>query len=125
MYQMVALQANVQKGSKHCRKCDRCVHGFDHHCNWLNNCVGRANYPSFFLLVVSSWVLCSLKIAISVYQLAWSYIHPAEDVKVTLSQYGGHIPSAGKPLWCLPYGFQVECSYEIGPFRIRNVRGAL
>eukprot|EP00250_Pteridium_aquilinum_P003737 c14036_g1_i1 orf=1-681(-) len=29
----------VRKLSKHCRNCDKCVEGFDHHCRWLNNCV--------------------------------------------------------------------------------------
>lgn len=31
----------------------RCVSTFDHHCIWLNNCVGDENYPYFFVLVVS------------------------------------------------------------------------
>ncbi|KGN47840.1 probable protein S-acyltransferase 15 [Cucumis sativus] len=35
----------------HCRVCRRCVLRMDHHCLWINNCVGYWNYKSFFVLV--------------------------------------------------------------------------
>ncbi|MCO5562190.1 hypothetical protein L7F22_015816 [Adiantum nelumboides] len=50
----------VCKLSKHCRNCDKCVDGFDHHCRWLNNCVGRKNYITFVVLMASSLLLLVL-----------------------------------------------------------------
>ncbi|XP_062854327.1 palmitoyltransferase ZDHHC12-A [Trichomycterus rosablanca] len=53
--------------AKHCKKCKKCVRRFDHHCPWLDNCVGEKNHKWFLLylfvqLLALSWGL----------QAAWS-----------------------------------------------------
>ncbi|CAD6186320.1 unnamed protein product [Caenorhabditis auriculariae] len=44
--------------TKHCRRCNFCVEQFDHHCVWLNNCIGGKNYR-LFIALVSFMCACS------------------------------------------------------------------
>lgn len=37
----------AEEGSYHCELCGVCVAGFSHHSEWLNSCIGRANYPAY------------------------------------------------------------------------------
>lgn len=39
--------------SKHCRRCKRCVSKHDHHCPWIDNCVGTNNFRHFVLYIFS------------------------------------------------------------------------
>ena len=85
----------MKKQSKHCRSCDRCVDGFDHHCKWLNNCVGKKNYWSFFSLVTSTCAMIAVQFAAGVYLFVISFTR-SDEVAVRLTDlYGSGLHLTG------------------------------
>ncbi|XP_048583461.1 protein S-acyltransferase 24 isoform X2 [Nematostella vectensis] len=55
--------------AKHCRTCNRCVQHFDHHCPYINNCVGLNNRAPFFLFTVCVLVCCFITLYFAVTML--------------------------------------------------------
>ncbi|XP_075416798.1 palmitoyltransferase ZDHHC12 isoform X1 [Tenrec ecaudatus] len=53
--------------TRHCQECGRCVRRYDHHCPWMENCVGERNHPLFV-----AYLALQLAVLLWALSLAWS-----------------------------------------------------
>lgn len=66
-------QRNIGKKTKHCRRDNRCCLEFDHHCLWINNCIGRKNYFWFVSMVFFALLFCGTKFILTIAGLSISF----------------------------------------------------
>jgi hypothetical protein len=43
--------AEIKLKTYHCRSCDVCINGYDHHCQWVSKCIGKGNLYRFYFFV--------------------------------------------------------------------------
>lgn len=61
----------VSVTAKHCGNCNRCVDDFDHHCPYVNNCIGATNYKMFFRLVYCCTMMMWLYFGSAIYTITF------------------------------------------------------
>lgn len=57
----------------------------DHHCRWLNNCVGAKNYFEFYGLIISTFILLSTCVSLSSYCLSLDGPEKETDIVLVCS----------------------------------------
>lgn len=80
--------------ASHCSDCDNCVLRYDHHCPFVNNCVGQRNYHFFF-----GFITCVLVLAMLVIPSILTYFS-ALNMESTLDQ----MSQVSSSMWIVLYG---------------------
>jgi len=67
-------QSYVGVHRKHCWSCNKCVAGFDHHCRYLNQCIGESNYHQWAVFVTCLFLTIATQLAATIFAVAGFFI---------------------------------------------------
>ena len=67
--------------SFHCNVCRRCVQRYDHHCPWINSCIGTRNHAPFLIFITFQLVYI-LSIVIQVIGFFITFASSSTDLSV-------------------------------------------
>lgn len=62
------IRQNQELTTTHCIVCDQCIFNFNHHCFWVNKCIGKRNLWLFYSFLIAVAVNLGL-IIITAYQV--------------------------------------------------------
>ncbi|ETV81464.1 hypothetical protein, variant 1, partial [Aphanomyces astaci] len=65
-----ACLITVTRTTRHCQCCHKCVEAFDHHCMYLNTCIGKSNIKHFRWLILWNILYLLAQNAITIYTIS-------------------------------------------------------
>ena len=69
------------KNLRHCIICEQCCENFDHHCYWVNNCIGKNNYSYFIIFLFLSFFDVFYILLICIYSFFVGTITDIVDIR--------------------------------------------
>ena len=73
--------------SYHCNVCQRCVERYDHHCPWINTCIGTQNHASFLLFVTfQTTYIIAVLVQICAFYVSFARAHDSMPATSGVSQ---------------------------------------
>ena len=80
-YQKTCKRCRAFKPTRahHCSICGRCIIKMDHHCPWVNNCVGIGNHKLFIVFLFWVNVVCWYSLILLVGRFTYCWSHSAAD----------------------------------------------
>lgn len=60
----------------HCSRCKVCIYKMDHHCHWINNCVGYYNQTYYIIFLISIGLFCGFSLILIVFAKIYCGLHP-------------------------------------------------
>ena len=95
----------------------KCVDGFDHHCKWLNTCIGRHNYKIFYVTLSSATGLVVFEVIVEIV-LIICFVVDKGSLQTTLSRfYGGSSGSIDS--WLIATSIMLALMVPVGALLVQ------
>ena len=75
----------MNKNTRHCIACDKCIENWDHHCFYLNACINNKNIKYFKFFMIQLGLIIIFNMILSVFLLMDIILYPKLYCKLTSS----------------------------------------